>query len=306
MRKFDVTDRERQQIDLAATVTPHEAIDLTASFRWRDDDYASGVNPSQPLLNYGGLLTVTDPAAFTPGDQLGLLSSESKRYALDASYVVSQQLNLNAFVSREEIESTQRGLEFNEGNKTNPAAATTADLGAWTEARGQWVAVTDDRTNTVGAGVGYQIIPGKLNFVTDYSFAYGKVDIDYSGFGSPSSGIRTAGVISTAERPDTNQFAFRNPSTVTHKQNTLNATLEYQVVKNLVVGLHYLFDNYRISDWSQESDNPWTESVGSEFLLRDTSSATSNQWGNRLVSMGSYLGPDYDAHLGYVSMTYKF
>jgi hypothetical protein len=57
---------------------------------------------------------------------------------------------------------------------------------------------------------------------------------------------------------------------------------------------------------SLDNDTPWTESVGSEYLLRDTSSATSTQWGNRLVSMGSYLGPDYDANLGFVSMTYKF
>ena len=302
MRKFDVTDRERQQIDLAATVTPHEIIDLTASYRWRDDDYASDVQSSQPLAG----TTFAGEAAVTPGDQLGLLASESNRYALDAGFTVNKQLNLNAFVARETIESTQRGLEFNENNKANPAAATTADLGAWTEARGQWLAKTEDRTNTVGAGIGYQIIPGKLNFVTDYSFAYGKVDIDYSGFGSPSSGTRTAGVISTAERADTNEFAFRNPSTVTHKQQTLNASLEYQMVKNLVFGLHYLFDNYRISDWMQDSSSPWAESVGSEFLLRDTSSATSTQWGNRLVNMGSYLGPDYDAHLAYVSMTYKF
>ena len=302
MRKFDVTDRERKQVDLAATLTPFESLDLTASYRWRDDDYASGVKPSQPLAG----TTLADAAAFTPGDQLGLLASESNRYALDTSLAVNQQLNLNAFYARETIENTQRGLEFNENNKANPSAATTADLGAWTEARGQWVAKTQDRTNTVGAGIGYQIIPGKLNFVTDYSFSHGKVDIDYSGYGSPSSGTRTAGVISTAERLDTNEFAFRNPTTVTHKQQTLNASLEYQVVKNLVFGLHYLFDNYRISDWMQDSSSPWAESVGSEFLLRDTSSATSNQWGNRLVNMGSYLGPDYDAHLGYVSMTYKF
>ncbi|MBE0504871.1 MAG: MtrB/PioB family decaheme-associated outer membrane protein, partial [Desulfuromonadales bacterium] len=264
MRRFDVTDRERQQVDLAASFTPNEAIDLSASFRWRDDDYASGVKSTQPLAGTG----FAGEAAVTPGEQLGLLSSESNRYALDASFAASKQLNLSAFVARETIESTQRGLEFTENNKANPTVATTADLGAWTEARGQWEAKVDDRTNTVGAGIGYQIIPGKLNFITDYSFAYGKVDIDYSGFGSPLSTLRSG-----AERLDTNEFAFRNPSTVKHKQNTLNATLEYQLAKNLVFGLHYLFDNYRISDWAQESDNPWTESVGSEFLLRDTSSA---------------------------------
>ena len=80
--------------------------------------------------------------------------------------------------------------------------------------------------------------------------------------------------------------------------------MEYQLVKNLVFGLHYMFDKYKISDWSQEADTPWFESVGSEFMLRDTSD--SHQWGNRLVNMGSYLGPDYEAHVGYLSMTYRF
>jgi hypothetical protein len=46
--------------------------------------------------------------------------------------------------------------------------------------------------------------------------------------------------------------------------------------------------------------------VGSEFLLRDTSSATSNQWGNRLINLGSYLGPSYEAHFGAVTLTYRF
>ena len=300
MRKFDVTDRERHQVDLGATIMPTQNLDLTASFRWRDDDYDSDVKPVQPLAGtlFAGALE------FTPGDQLGLLEMKTQRYALDASYLATERLTLTAFGARETIEAKQRGLEFNENNKANPAAVTGVDLGAWTEARGQWVAVTDDRTNTVGAGAGFEIIPGKLNFISDYSFSHGKVDIDYSGFGSPTSGIRTGGVISGDVRPDTNQFGFRDPSTVTHKQYTLNATLEYQVVKNLVFGLHYLFDRYSISDWMQESDQPWFESVGSEFLLRDTS--RSHQWGNRLVNMGSYLGPSYESHVGYLTMTYKF
>lgn len=297
MRKFDVIDRERQQIDLAATVTPHEIIDLTASYRWRDDDYAAGVKSSQPLAG----TTFAGEAAVTPGDQLGLLASESNRYALDAGIAVSKELNFNLFAARETIENTQRGMEFNENNKANPGAiAGTAELGPWTRASSQWLAKTEDRTNTYGAGTSYEIIPGKLNFIADYSFSHGKVDIDYSGFGAVSS-VNPANALA-----DTHEFAFRNPTTVTHKQQTVNATLEYQVVKNLVFGLHYLFDNYRISDWMQDSSSPWAESVGSEFLLRDTSSATSTQWGNRLVNMGSNLSPDYDAHLGYVSMTYKF
>jgi hypothetical protein len=44
--------------------------------------------------------------------------------------------------------------------------------------------------------------------------------------------------------------------------------------------------------------------VGSEFLLRDTS--RSHQWGNRLLNLGSYLAPQYKAHMGYLTLTYTF
>jgi hypothetical protein len=301
-RKYDVIDRERHQLDLAASFMLTDTLDLTASYRWQEDDYDDNVKAVQPLAG----TSFAGAGSITPGDQLGLLERETERYSLDASYAANERLNLNAFYAYESIDTKQRGLEYNENNKANPATATTTDLGAWTEARGQWVAKTEDRTSTVGAGASYEIIPGKLNLIADYIFSHGKVDIDYSGFGSPDSGIRTAGVISDATRPDTNEFAFRNPSTVTHKQYTLNLTLEYQVVKNLVVGLHYLFDRYKISDWMQEENTPWFESVGSEYLLRDTSSATSTQWGNRLVNMGSYLGPSYEAHVSYLTLTYKF
>lgn len=304
MRKFDVSDRERDQFDLAATVMPKAGLDITGSYRYRKDDYASNVAPTQPLLASGLGVTADDDAASTPGDQLGLLESKTQRYALDVSYAATERLTLNAFGSRETIESTQRGMEFNENNKLNPISfvpsLATNELGNWTRETSQWMAVTDDKTNTVGLGVGYEIIPGKLRLATDYTYSQGKVDIDYSGFGTLSA------VNPDNTLADTYQFAFRDPETVTHKQYNLNATLEYQFVKNLVFGLHYIYDRYKISDWMQEADTPWFESVGSEYLLRDTSDATSTQWGNRLINLGSYLGPSYEAHFGAVTLTYRF
>lgn len=304
MRKFDVSDRERDQFDLAATVMPKAGLDLTASYRYRKDDYASGVAATQPLLASGLGVTADDDAASTPGDQLGLLESKTQRYALDVSYAATKRLTLNAFGSRETIESTQRGMEYNENYKLNPISyvpsLATNELGNWTRETSQWMAVTDDKTNTIGLGVGYEIIPGKLRLATDYTYSQGKVDIEYSGFGTLSA------VNPDNTLADTYQFAFRDPETVTHKQYNLNATLEYQFVKNLVFGLHYIYDRYKISDWMQEADTPWFESVGSEYLLRDTSDATSTQWGNRLINLGSYLGPSYEAHFGAVTLTYRF
>jgi len=301
MRKFDVIDRERNQFDLAATITPLATLDLTASYHFQDDDFDAGVTSTQPLLGNALAATAADQQAATPGDQLGLLARETQRYALDASYAAFERLTLTAFGSRETIESEQRGLEFNENNKLNPESSglnSSNELGAWNRASSQWSAKTDDETDTVGFGAGYEIIPAKLNFIADYVFSRGEVDIAYSGFGTQSA-LDPANTLA-----DDHPFAFRNPPTVTHHQYTLNASLEYQWVENLVFGLHYIFDRYEIADWMQEADQPWFEAVGSEYLLRDTSE--SHQWGNRLVNLGSYLGPTYEAHVGSVTMTFRF
>jgi len=45
------------------------------------------------------------------------------------------------------------------------------------------------------------------------------------------------------------------------------------------------------------------ETVGSEFLLRDTSRAF--QWENRLFKLGTPLAPDYKAHIGRATLALR-
>lgn len=295
-RKYDVSDRERNLVEFSATVSPAEVLDFSAYYRYKKDDFDSDVKPVQPLLGTG----LADEAAITPGIQIGLLEDKRQQYGLDISYAATQRLTLTAFASREDADTEQRGFEFNENNKQNPSAVT-AELGPWTRASSQWTADIKDRTNTVGVGAGFVIIPNKLNLATDYTISRGKIDIDYDGFGEVSA--ITAG----QALADNYQFAFRDPSKVRNNRYTLNVTLEYQVVENLIVGLGYMFERYKTKDWQQEANTPWFEAVnGNEFLLRDSSFASSTQWGNRLPNMGSYLAPTYEAHVGTLALTYKF
>lgn len=303
MRKFDVADRRRHEVDLAATVVPSDPISLTASFHFRDHDFDSNVRSTQPLLGSPFARTAADQLAATPGDQLGLLDRQMRRYSLDASYAPTERLTLTAFGSRETIDFSQRGLEFQENNKLDAAsnaALQLNELGPWTRASNQWLAVTDDRTNTIGVGVEYGIVPGKLRALGDYVRSRGRLDVEYSGFGTQS------GLDPTQMFADNFQFAFRTPPTAEQDEDVVSATLEYTREHNLVFGLHYVFDRYRLRDWMQEANTPWFESVGSEFLLRDTSAPTSTQWGNRLVNLGSFLAPSYDAHIVFATVTYSF
>lgn len=73
-----------------------------------------------------------------------------------------------------------------EPNRLNPSTvAATTELGPWTRASSQWMALSTDRTTSFGLGVAYDF--GKVRFTADYSLSDGTVDIGYSGFGAVSS-----------------------------------------------------------------------------------------------------------------------
>ena len=297
-RRFDVTDRERNQFDFQTTASPNETVDVSASYRYRKDDYNSNVQPSQPLAHYAGSL-VADTGATTPGDQVGLLKDERHFIGVDVNYTPNQRLRLAAFASREEAKTLQRGFEFNENFKTNPSGiADTQYFGPWTRESMQWMADIKDTTYTLGVDTSFAVVPSKLTFNTGYSYSMGKTEIGYSGFGAVTS------LASATPLLDNTEFAFRTPPAVRTGRHTVTAGLAYEVTKNLTAALNYMWEYYKIEDWQQEANTPWSQSVGSEYLTRDSSA--SSQWGNRFPNMGSYLAPRYEEHVVSVAMTYKF
>ncbi len=295
LRKSDLSDRERKQFDAKAMLNPTTALNLSLSYGQREDDYDSDVESTQPLAGVS-VATAEAQALLTAGDQLGLLKNDRKTYTVDAGYVPTERLSFTVFATREESEAKQRGMAFDENNRIGNAdgiLGNADDTPDWGNAAKQWTAKIDDKTDTLGAGFGFVIIPNKLNFATDYTYSYGTVAIDYGGYGD---GLPL--------NSNTYYYAFTDPEKVKHKQHTVNATLEYKATKNVVVGVGYLYDKYDISDWMQEPSGGWVEEVGSEYFLRDSS--RDNRWGNRLVSMGSTLAPDYENHVGMLTLAYKW
>ncbi|MBI5286218.1 MAG: MtrB/PioB family outer membrane beta-barrel protein [Deltaproteobacteria bacterium] len=280
-----MSDRERNQFDASVVLTPLDPLNISLSYNYRKNDYDSGVSSTQPLAGVA-VANAAAQAGVTAGNQLGLLEDKRNAYSMNVGYTPVERLSLNAYASREEYEATQRGMAFDENNRI------TASFD-WNAASKQWMATIDDKTNTVGLGVGFVIIPKKLNFVADYSYSYGTVEIDYSGYGD-----------GLALNSNTYYYAFTDPEKVSHRQHTLNATLEYEMFRGWIMGLGYLYDRYKIKDWMQEPSGGWVEQVGSEYFLRDSSQDT--RWGNRLVSLGSYLGPSYEAHVGMVTLAYRW
>ncbi|MEW5983951.1 MAG: MtrB/PioB family outer membrane beta-barrel protein [Acidobacteriota bacterium] len=292
-RRYDVSDRKRHQLDATLNLVPGNVFTIAASVRYRSDDFASGVQSSQPLAG----LTVADRAAATPGDQLGLLEDSRTRYTIDAFVVPNSRTTLNAFIAWDKGASFMRSMEFNENNKQNPSTIQNAELGPWTRAGSQWTADTDDVTTMFGAGATLTLPRREATLSLNYSVSLSAIDIAYGGFGVTNW--------DGTPFPDNHQFAFpANPPTITNDLHAFDARLEIPLVRDVALILGYLFERYELDDWQQSSGTTFFESVGSEYFLRDTS--RSHQWGNRLPTLGTYLAPTYSAHVGYASFSYRF
>jgi hypothetical protein len=291
MRRFDVSDRRRHQLDLTVNLTPRDLIAVSTFVRYRSDDFDSDVAPAQPLLG----TSLVDAEARTPGDQLGWLDDSRLRSGVDVFVQPSPRVGVNAFVNYDKGSSLQRSMEFNENNKQNPSTIATAELGPWTRASSQWTADFDDRTWSLGAGGTFQIVPERLTLVADYTVSLADIDIEYAGFG-------VTNFDGTPFPPD-HQFAFTSPPAIREDLHLVNLRFEIPI-RTLMLILGYTFEDYALDDWQQGSDSPWVEAVGSDTLLRDTS--RSHQWGNRLFNLGTFLAPSYTAHIGFAGFSYRF
>lgn len=292
MRRYDQADRSRQRADATVTVAPAGNWSLSAGVRFRSDDFDSEVTPVQPLAD----LAVADRLAFTPGDQLGLLRSESRQFSTDLSYAPSDRFGLTLSYGFDLGESNMRSLEYNENNKKNPSAVNTVSLGPWTRASSQWTADFEDLTQYGGFGGTVELVPGKATVNFNYTLSLSDMDIVYGGFGL----LEWNGT----PLPDNNQFAFRTPPPVTQNTHTANVTVDFPLFGSVDARVGWIFEKYSIKDWQQEAATPWFEPVHSELFLRDTS--RSHQWGNRLYNMGSYLAPGFTGHAFHVGLSYTF
>ncbi len=293
MRRHDVSDRRRNQFDLTVNLTPTDVLALAGAVRYRSDDFASDVRPAQPLTDTG----VGEVNATSPGVQLGLLDGSRLLYGVDLFYAPMPRLTVNAFLGRDTGSSFQRGLEFNENNKANPSAVANAELGPWTRASSQWTADLDNETWTAGVGTTIQLLPDRLTMSATYTASLAKVDVAYAGYGVTNW--------DGTPFPPNHQFQFpANPPAIDEDLHIVDLRFDVPIAPRTTLSFGYAYERYVLGDWQQEAPQSWVETVGSDFLLRDTS--RSYQWGNRLFNLGNPLAPDYSAHVGWATLGVRF
>jgi hypothetical protein len=295
LRKYDVADRDRDELDLTLNLLPVETLSVNLSYDYINNDYGMVIADS---INTWDSVALTFVDAFVDPTQLGLLGDEINRYTVDVNYSPTQNLSLFGYYSREEMEIRQRGRYMNEDNRINNINGTKD----WqlTDGGDIWDSDMDDDTDTYGFGMNYKAMEDKLNLNADFSHSNGEVEIDYG------AGVRMVEDDTTSIH---NHAEWSSPPDVDFETNTLNLGLSYAFTDKLTLGFDYILESYSVTDWMQAGNSAHDRRVSDNYVTQidsETAGTSNDRAGSRLVTLDDYLAPDYDVQWGLLSIRYKW
>ena len=126
LRKYNLADRKRTMVEARVSHTPIDALTIDFGGRYALDDYNE--------------------------TQIGLTESKDVSYDINLSYLLSDDMMVNAFYNRQNIDSEQAG-------STNFAAP-------------NWFGLVEDQVDVIGAGFSYNnLLEKKLRLGVDYTYS---------------------------------------------------------------------------------------------------------------------------------------
>ncbi|OEG74735.1 hypothetical protein BEL05_08085 [Shewanella colwelliana] len=126
LRKYNLADRKRTMVEARISHSPIDALTVDFGARYALDDYND--------------------------TQIGLTESKDISYDISASYLINDDMMINAFYNRQNIDSEQAG-------STNFSAP-------------NWYGIIEDQVDVIGAGFSYNnLLEKKLRLGVDYTYS---------------------------------------------------------------------------------------------------------------------------------------
>lgn len=151
LRRFDVYNRNRDNVELSSQISPIDELDVGLSFSLAQDDFANSAYGLEALWNRG--------------------------WSMDISYSPTPRLTLLGDLGREdgrgEMESRYRPVYANVG---------------YDSLNNDWSGALRDRFENYGFGFSAEVWPKKLSWATNYGFTYSKSALlsSFAPGGNPS------------------------------------------------------------------------------------------------------------------------
>lgn len=256
LMNYNWADRIRNRVDLRADITPVEALSFGIGGQYQKDDY--GV-----------------------AERFGLKSQKNIMGIVDASYEVSDKVSLSATYSREQrkgkMQSAAKDDAFN-------AAGVSDGVGDNFDPLNYWNTETTENVDTIGLEATVRPIPEKLTMNMGYAYSESRMRFDTS---NPNAGAAAAAGFRDAKLRNGEAQVW---PVVVNKTHELRAGASYELMKDLTVGLNYLFSWYKLDDFSNTG----------AYLAGTTPENTT-----RYVATGA-TNYDYTAHMVGTYLAYKF
>lgn len=292
--KYDRTERSNREVDTqhdhifggSVDTRPASWLDLRTSYErtFRDIDnydyqvyFKSGedlqqlpglrkydeADLSRDRLQIGASVYPVDPLVFSgsfiygkdnfDNSSFGLLEDKHYIFSFDADYALGDRLQFNAFYNYEKYDNEQKAQGDFDGGPVN-----------------NWTAKGEDQINTVGGGVKFALIPGRLDFESSYSYSKvdGKID-----FNIPGGGVDNFDTVDATEL------------------HILNTKLKFNLSHGFFLTLGYLYEKFDYDDYDLDGF---------------TTVPTDNTGAYNGAILAGTLPQDYEVHMVYTSLTYKF
>lgn len=295
LRMYDITDRDRNDFTLGVGFIPTDTVNVNMSYRYTTNDYASDI-PS--TITTWDATTLADVTTAVDPTQLGLLEDKGNSVVVDLTYTPVEALTFSGYLSREKLDSQQRGRYLDEDNRIKDITTTTKD---WEDTSGDylWDADFADTTNTLGLGTKYAI-NSRYDVGVDFTHSRGTVDIKY----------RAGAAIAEDDTTSIHDWAeWSSPDEVEFMTNTLELSVTRHVKNNLDIGFRYLYQMFEVTDWQQAASGAHQNPLGDNFVADndpETAGTSQDRAGSRLVTLSDYLAPDYHVNVFYVTVGYKW
>lgn len=259
LANFNWADRVRNRTDLRADVNPTDDLSLGLSGQYQKDEYGAG-------------------------ERFGFKSQKNLIGGIDATYDASDKVSLSFNYTREHRKGlTQNGAKDDAFN----VAASDLDFGYSADnfnPFNYWNTDITENVDTIGFEATVRPIPEKLTLNMGYDYSESRMQFDTS---NPNAAEASAMGYDGAKLANGEAEVW---PVVVNKLHEVRAGASYELMKDLTVGLNYLFSWYMQNDF---------QNTGA-YLAGTTPENTT-----KYVATGA-TNFDYTAHMVGTYLAYKF
>lgn len=259
LANFNWADRVRNRADLRAEVDPTDALSFGVAGQYQNDDYGAA-------------------------ERFGFKSQKNLIGSVDVTYDASDKVSLSVNYSREHRKGLTQNAAKDDAFDVAGSALDDTTLGDNFNPFNYWNTDITENVDTIGFSAEVRPIPEKLTLNMGYDYSESRMRFDTS---NPNAAEASAMGYSGTKLAN---GAAQVWPLVVNKTHEVRAGGSYELMKDLTVGLNYLFSWYMLNDF--QNTGAYMSGTTPENTTKYVATGASNY--------------NYTAHMVGTTLAYRF